>query len=392
MLLDRRLFQSRVAISAYFVLHGFSAGTWISRIPAEQERLGLSAAVLGVVLLGNMAGALLAGLTGGGTVSRFGSRHVTRLATMGGFLTLALLGLSGSAASLFLGLALFGFLQGTLNLAMNTQAAALEARYERPIFSSFHALWSAGALSSALSGAGLAGVGLSPPLHFALVGALGIAAAAYAGNYLLAASVSPGRRMFVWPRGSLLALGLLGFCAAISDGSIASWSGVYLRSLGAPESMAALGFAVHQSVMFFGRWGGDFLVSRFGAVNVVRWGALLGGLGLAFAVLTHTVWGIFVGIVCMGGGMATVFPLMFAASSRTAGLPPALSMASTATMSTLGGLVGPVLLGAVAEVGTVRSSFAVAALLAGAVSYLAPSLAHYRVAQTHPARQALDRD
>ncbi len=55
--LDRRLFQSRVAISAYFVLHGFSAGTWIPRIPAEQERLGLSAAVLGVVLLGNMAGA-----------------------------------------------------------------------------------------------------------------------------------------------------------------------------------------------------------------------------------------------------------------------------------------------------------------------------------------------
>ncbi|HEU4740111.1 MAG TPA: MFS transporter, partial [Meiothermus sp.] len=270
---DRGLFHSRVAISAYFVLHGFATGTWISRIPAEQERLDLSAAVLGVVLLGNMAGALLAGLTSGGTVSRWGSRHVTRFAAMSGFLTLALLGLLDNAASLFLGLALFGFLQATLNIAMNTQAAALEARYGRPIFSSFHALWSAGALSGALSGAGLAGLGLSPSPHFALVGALGIAVAAYAGNYLLAASVSQGRRMFVLPRGSLLALGLLGFCAAISDGSIAGWSGVYLRSLGAPESVAALGFALHQSVMFFGRFSGDFMVSRFGAVSVVRLGA-----------------------------------------------------------------------------------------------------------------------
>lgn len=380
---DRSLFRSRIAISAYFVLHGFAAGTWISRIPAEQERLGLSAAVLGGVLLGNMAGALLAGLTSGGTVSRWGSRHVTRFAAMGGFLTLALLGLLGNAASLFLGLALFGFLQATLNIAMNTQAAALEARYERPIFSSFHAIWSAGALSGALSGAGLAGLGLSPLHHFALVGALGIAIAAYAGNYLLSASVSQGRRMFVLPRGSLLALGLLGFCAAISDGSIAGWSGVYLRSLGAPESVAALGFAVHQSVMFFGRFSGDYLVSRLGAVNVVRFGALLGGLGLAFAVATHTVWGMFAGIAGMGWGMATVFPLLFAASSRTPGLPPALAMASTSTMSTLGGLVGPVLLGAVAEAGTVRASFAVAALLAWVVSYLAFSLAGYRVARAH---------
>ncbi|HEU4741578.1 MAG TPA: MFS transporter, partial [Meiothermus sp.] len=154
-----------------------------------------------------------------------------------------------------------------------------------------------------------------------------------------------------------------------------------LRSLGAPESVAALGFALHQSVMFFGRFSGDFMVSRFGAVSVVRLGALLGGLGLAFAVVTHTVWGIFVGIACMGWGMATVFPLMFAASSRTPGLPPALSMASTSTMSTLGGLVGPVLLGAVAEAGTVRASFAVAALLAWMVSYLAFSLANYNVAR-----------
>ncbi|PZA06114.1 MULTISPECIES: MFS transporter [unclassified Meiothermus] len=376
---ERSLVHSRIAISAYFVLHGLATGSWISRIPAEQECLALGAAVLGMVLLGNTAGALLAGLTSGGTVSRFGSRHVTRFAAMGSLLTLALLGLSGHAVGLFLGLVLFGLLQGTLNIAMNTQAAALEARYERPIFSSFHALWSAGALSGALLGASLAGLGLSPSLHFALVGAWGITVAAYAGNYLLAASLSRSRRAFVLPRGGLLALGLLGFCAAISDGAIASWSGVYLRSLGAPESVAALGFALYQSMMFLGRFSGDYLVARFGAVRLVRLGALLGGFGLAFAVLTHTVWGIFVGIACMGWGMATVFPLMFAASARTPGLPPAHSMASASTMSTLGGLVGPVLLGAVAEVGTVRASFAVAALLAWMVSYLAFSLSSYRV-------------
>ena len=170
----------------------------------------------------------------------------------------------------------------------------------------------------------------------------------------------------------------MGLCTAISDGSIPGWSGVYLRGLGAPESVAAMGFAVHQSVMLLGRLSGDWLTARYGAVRVVRFGALFGGLGLALGVLSQSVEGALLGIACMGWGMATLFPMMFAAAASTPGLTPASAIASVSTMSTLGGLLGPILLGAVAEVGGVRSSFLLAATLAGVVSGLAFSLSSYR--------------
>ncbi|AWR85498.1 MFS transporter [Meiothermus taiwanensis] len=376
------LLQTRIAISSFFILHGFVTATWISRIPAEKERLEMSAAVLGLVLLGNMLGALLGGLTAGIWVAWWGSRRVARTFGVAASLSLPLLGALLTPAWLFAGLVLYGFLLNILNIGMNTQAAALEARYGRPIFSSFHALWSAGALLGSLAGAGLAGLGLSPFWHFLLVGGTGAGLAWQAGSRLLAASPSPQRQGFVLPKGALLVLGLMGFCTAISDGSIAGWSGVYLRSLGAPESLAALGFAVHQAVMLVGRSSGDWLVQQFGAVQVVRYGSLLGSFGLAVAVVSGTVEGMFFGIACMGLGMATLFPLMFAAAAQTPGMPPAAAIASISTMSTFGGLVGPMLLGIVAEVGTVRASFAVAALLAGVVSYLAFSLAGYQVART----------
>ncbi|RIH85450.1 Inner membrane protein YbjJ [Calidithermus terrae] len=370
--------RARGALSSLFLLHGFVAASWVARIPAVSEGLGLGAVVLGTVLMGNMAGSLLGGFTSGGLVDRFGSRRVAQLAALAGLGSLLSLALLPSAAFLFVGLGVYGLLMSYLNIAINAQATALEARYGRPIFSSFHALWSLGALLGALSGAALAGLGLEPWLHFALVGLVGAATVGVGGRWLLETPVPPIRRVFALPRGPLLFLGLMGLCTAISDGSIPGWSGVYLRGLGAPESVAAMGFAVHQSVMLLGRLSGDWLAARYGAVRVVRFGALFGGLGLALGVLSQSVEGALLGIACMGWGMATLFPMMFAAAANTPGLTPASAIASVSTMSTLGGLLGPILLGAVAEVGGVRSSFLLAATLAGVVSWLAFSLSSYR--------------
>ncbi|MER3443873.1 MAG: MFS transporter [Meiothermus sp.] len=374
MTLDPGLVRARGALSSLFLLHGFVAASWVARIPAVSEGLGLGAVVLGTILMGNMAGSLLGGFTSGGLVDRFGSRRVAQLAALAGLGSLLSLALLPSAAFLFVGLGVYGLVMSYLNVAINAQATALEARYGRPIFSTFHALWSLGALLGALSGAALAGLGLEPWLHFALVGLVGAATVGVAAR-------DPGppiRRVFALPRGPLLFLGLMGLCTAISDGSIPGWSGVYLRGLGAPESVAAMGFAVHQSVMLLGRLSGDWLTARYGAVRVVRFGALFGGLGLALGVLSQSVEGALLGIACMGWGMATLFPMMFAAAASTPGLTPASAIASVSTMSTLGGLLGPILLGAVAEVGGVRSSFLLAATLAGVVSGLAFSLSSYR--------------
>lgn len=372
----------RRAVTFYFILHGIVAGTWISRIPAVSEGLRLEPAVLGWVLVGNMLGALLSGLTSGFIVDRYGSRRITLWMGLGLAGFLPLVAIMPSAAYLFVGLFIHGFIGNTLNIAMNTQATALENRYGRPILSSFHALWSLGALLGALSGAGLAGLELSPFWHFALVGLVLGGVSLGLNRWLLE---SPSQRQlkpkgaFVWPKGTLLFLGLLGFCAAISDGTIPSWSGVYLRSLGAPESVAALGYAVHQGIMLIGRSTGDWFAMKFGADRLVRFGAMLGGVGLAIGITSRTVEGAFFGIACMGFGMATIYPLIFAAAARTPGVSPAAAMATASSLSTMGGLFGPIIMGNVAEFGGVAMSFYLAALLAAVVSYLAFSLSGYQV-------------
>lgn len=360
------------------------AGSFVSRIPAISEGLRLEPSALGWALVGNMLGALLSALTAGFVVDRFGSRRVTRLMGLALVCFLPAVALMPDAAFLFAALVLHGFIGSTLNIAMNTQATALEGRYERPILSSFHALWSLGALVGALAGAGLAGLGFRPFWHFAVVGLVWAGLNLGLSRWLLESPPQRGlkpRGSFVWPKGTLLYLGLLGFCVAISDGSISSWAGVYLRSLEAPESVAALGFAVHQAIMLIGRSSGDWLAGRFGAANLIRFGAAFGGVGLAVGVSSHTVEGAFFGIACMGLGMASTYPLIFAAAARTPGVSPAAAMATASAFSTTGGLVGPILLGNVAQWGGVAWSFYVAALLAVVVSFLAFALGGYKVVQ-----------
>jgi MFS family permease len=279
---------------------------------------------------------------------------------------------------LFVGLALYGLGYSTLNIAMNAQAFALEARYGRPISSLFHSIWSLGALLGALSGSSLAGWGFKPWLHFVLVGSIGAGLAWGFRSWLIESPTLAGRRVLALPRGPLLWIGVMALCVALSDGTASSWSGVYLRSLKAPESVAALGFAAHQSITMLGRLAGDWMAARFGPVRLIRFGALFGGVGLALGVLSGTVWGALIGIGCMGWGMATTYPLMFAAAARIAPTSTANAIASVASMSTVGGLIGPILMGNVAEAAGLRASLLLAAGLAGVVSWLAFSLGGYR--------------
>jgi MFS family permease len=368
------LIQARIAVTFYFAFSGFVTGSWVSRIPAIAERLELSAAVLGTVLVGNMIGALVGGFAGEGVWGRWGSKRTTRFAAVAIGCWLPLVALMPSPIGLFVGLLVYGLFYSTLNITMNAQAFALEARYARPISSMFHSIWSLGALLGSLAGSSLAGLAFKPWLHFLLVGAVGALLAWGFGPRLLESPTLPGRRVLALPRGPLLWIGLMALCVAISDGTASSWSGVYLRSLNAPESVAALGFVTHQGIMMLGRLSGDWLVARFGPVGLIRFGALLGGTGLALGVLSTTLWGALIGIGCMGWGMATTYPLMFAAAARLSPASTATAIASVASMSTVGGLIGPILMGNVAELAGLKASLLLAAGLAGVVSWLAFSL------------------
>src|SRR5258708_929547 len=238
---------------------------WIARIPAVQETLGLSVGALGLALLGGGLGSLLALLPGGAGVARYGSRLVALWAAVPTCLALALLALAPNGLTLFGALVLWGASASVLDVAMNAQGSVIEQRREQPIMSSLHGLWSVGSMGGAAVAALVAGLGISVRVHLLVAARLLLRAMLATGRLFTTGDGGhPVRTALAWPRGALLTLAVLAFCAVGIEGGMYDWCGVYLRRmLDAPEVTAASAPTFFSAAMAIGRFGGDHLTMRF---------------------------------------------------------------------------------------------------------------------------------
>ena len=368
------LTAARRAISITFLVNGIVLATWAARIPAVRERLVLRESALGFALLGMAAGALLAFRAAGPLIARFGSRRITRVATVLLCATLPLPGLAPSYALLVVGLVLLGAANGLLDVAMNAQGVEVERRVGRPILSAFHGMFSLGGLVGAVAGALAAVVELSPAVHFLLVASIVAVPAAVVGRAFVAdtpekpaADTSGERRSTL-----IILLGIIGFCGAVGEGAIADWSAVYLRDdLHTSASVAAIGFAVFSLAMLIGRFSGDILTQRFGAVRIVRAAGLVVTGGLGAALLVNAPAAMMVGFACVGAGLSVVVPLVFRAGANVPGISPGRGLATIATMTYGGFLAGPPVIGFVADRFTLRFGLALVVALGLVIVLLA---------------------
>ena len=212
----------RRAVGALFLINGALIGVWASRIPAITLQYDLSPAVLGVLLLILALGAVIAFPFSGFFMDRVGAGKVTRVTTAAYVLSLVLIPLAPDTIALAAALWLFGAVHGAMDVAMNGWAAKLEAGYGRPIMSSFHALFSVGTGLGAASTyfAASAGIGLLPHmLAAAVVGALVLAWAWWQPEGCdMIPQAERKAPLIVLPRGQLLAIALIAFCASIGEG------------------------------------------------------------------------------------------------------------------------------------------------------------------------------
>ena len=374
--------SARAAVLAVFFTNGVVIGTWVVRIPAIKERLGLGEGLLGVVLLGAAVGALVAMPVVGALVSRFGSRRVVGVSALALTVVLPTPGLAPSLPLLVLAVVLLGAANGGLDVAMNAQAVAVERGYGRPIMSSFHAAWSFGGLGGAALGGLLASRGVGPLPHFAAVAVLAVIAFVVAYGALLpsgADASEEGTPAFARPTRALLGLGIISFCVLLGEGAMGDWSAVYLDdTLRTGPGFAAAGYAAFSLSMAFGRLFGDRLTELLGPATLVRaCGAIAAvGLGIALAVAQPLV--ALAGFACAGAGFSIIFPTALSAAGRTAG-PTGPALAAVTTAAYTGFLVGPPFIGFLAELtGLGYSLYLVVALstaiiiLAGAVNTKSP--------------------
>ncbi|TGE08639.1 MFS transporter [Hymenobacter fodinae] len=366
--------QRRVAVSALFFVAGLCFASWASRIPDIRLKLGLSEGELGQLLLALPVGSMLALPVAGWMVHTYGSRIVVVLATSLYAIFLPLLGWAPGFWSLAGSLVLFGFAGNLLNISVNTQAIGVQQAYGKPIMASFHGLWSlAGFLGGAL-GTLLIRWQQTPLRHFLLVMALGLLLTVLAHQRTLPqdTGAEAGGSGFRRPEPYLLRIGLIAFCGMLCEGCMFDWSGVYFQKVVRPDAtLVTAGYVACMSTMALGRFISDYFTHRFGTNRMLQISSALIALGL----LTAVVWPAFVpsvvGFLLVGFGIASVTPLAYSAAGQSTTVSPGVALAMVSTIGYFGFLLGPPLIGFIAEVSSLRVSFALVAGLGAAIGILA---------------------
>ncbi|MCW2949404.1 MAG: transporter [Thermoleophilia bacterium] len=382
-----------------FFVFGTLVVTWVSRLPLIKEDLQLEAARLSIALLGVPLGLVLAMRYVAALIARTSSRSVAMAALGAVALAGVLPALAWNLVSLTVVLVALGAAYGTLDIALNTQAAAIERHAERPLMSGIHGWYSMGMLAGGGIGSIAAHYEVAPSWDFLVVGLafgtlavvasrdlLGAALAdgatgdAGARDTVLAAAhgddergrqtaVRSGARTLLHPR--VLLVGTIAFCCLFVEGAVDDWSGIYLHeSQGATLAFAPLAGAAAGLGMSIGRFTGDARIARIGRRASVRAGALVGAAGLVVAVAVHLPWLAVVGYGVLGYGIATIVPIAFTLAGNIDGVAPALGISRVTTLGYAGLFAGPPVIGLVAHVINLGVALAIGAALLGVVAVI----------------------
>ncbi|MFD9033783.1 MFS transporter [Streptomyces sp. NPDC059567] len=371
---DARLRRGRGSLAVSFFVQGVTFALLVTRIPAIQDRYGISDGLLPVFLA---AVPILAGVASVGTekvVARVGPGVVLRWAQP--LVLLALLGV-GAGSELWqaaVALGVFGLAVGALDASMNMLGVSLQRAYGRSIMLGFHAAYSLGGIA----GASLAWAGAHwhLPLFVSYLPVVAVLLpAALVGSRWYTPGVAPADGAELPGGGEtkggvgvsfklLLPLCLVMTFAYIGDSTVSNWSAKYLQDvLGSSEELATVPYNAYMVTTLLGRAVGDFGVRRLGAAMVVRGGAVLAALGFAVVAVAPGAWVGMAGFTVLGLGQSVIVPQTFAAAGR---LFPGASDAAVARLNVfnyVGFLIGSPLVGALGDAWSYRGAMLVPMVL-----------------------------
>ncbi|MEV0458594.1 MFS transporter [Catellatospora methionotrophica] len=377
--------RARLAVCLLFGLYGVILGTWTTRIPAIKQDLSLTDGALSLGLLAFAAGAIIGMQAAGRLVDRYGTYRLLLPVALADGLLLVSPALAPNLIVLAGCLLAFGITHGLLNITMNTAAVEVQRAWQAPIMSSFHAVYSVGGFLGAAVGGLCAYAGLSAAATFLTVAAVVAVIAPVAARWRLAPSAVPVAETGAGRGGlpGVTFLGVLVFCCLVGEGAAADWSSVYLHdSLGSTPGFAAAAYAAFSIMMMAGRMVGDRLTATLGPVRLVRYSGVLAALGLGTALLIgHPVAGV-AGFGLLGAGLACIAPQVFSTAGSQDPARAGQAIARVASLGFLGFVVGPLAIGALAELVGLPAALTIPAVLALFVAAAATSL---RPRAAHPA-------
>lgn len=370
---NTNVFMARVAVSATFFTVGALFANWVSRIPEVKDALSLSDSMLGLALMSASSGVILGLLVTSGLIARFGSKNVSFFGAIGMALALGTIAFAVNFVTLAGTLFFLGLFTSITDVSMNAQGVEVELRRDKQIMNSFHAFWSVGLFSGAIMGAGFVSFGFSFKQQFLIVPIFFVILMLLVRNYLLdiaGEQNSEEQATFQFPPRILWGLGALAFAAGLSEGAIIDWGGLYLHEIvGTTEAVAALGLAAFSATMVLMRFAGDIVAERVGASRLVRVGSIGVIFGIGLALLIPTFWTTVIGFSIAGIGLAVAIPLAFSAAGKLPGIAPGRAIAGVATIGYAAFLIGPPVIGFIAEGTSLRLAFIVVIVLATTMIY-----------------------
>ncbi|GAB4099399.1 MFS transporter [Sinomonas halotolerans] len=387
----------RLAVVTAYTASGVAFSSWVTRLPAMREDLGLSPGGVGLLLLCMTLASFVSVSASGLIVIRLGSARTIRAGA-------ALLGvglvLMGTGASLFrsplvtaIGFAVIGLGTASWNTASNVEGAALERALGRFIMPALHGSFSIGTVAGAALGAWAAAAALPLAWHLGVAGTVVAAAVVGTAAFLRADThsagvpvgagdegaahdaVRPGGRAQVaaaWRDRRTVLLGLMVLGLALAEGAAGDWVAIALADgYGVSHTTGAIGYTVFVTAMAAGRFLGTPVLNRHGRVTSLRACGAFAILGLGLFVFAPSLWLAFAGLALWGIGASLGFPVGMSAAADD----PVHAAARVSVVSTIGYgafLCGPPLLGFVAELTGVRYSLLVVlAFVAGSVALAA---------------------
>jgi MFS family permease len=370
----RQFSRARIAITTAFIINGSIAGTFYSRIADIKEQLDISNSLLGFALLVVSIGVLVGLSFSGKQSAKRGSAPVTIYATYALGFAMLLVGSANNYITLCLTFLVLGACLATQDVAMNSHAIVLEHEADKRYMSTFHAMFSLGALVGGVIGAWFSQNNIDLIWHSTFVAIMVFLANFFVRNLFLPAELDQhpleGKEKIKKPK-LFLIVGLLGLCAAIGEGSAGDWGAILARdTFDATPFISTLPYICFSAAMVIGRLFGDRLAAKYGPMTLIVGGGLIAGIGLGSGLIIGGMGGVIFGWLAAGIGLSTVIPMLFSqagelAKTRFEGqVAPSQGVAMVSGIAYFGFLVGPPTLGFLGDAIGLRWAMLVPAVLA----------------------------
>ncbi len=366
--------KTRIAVTVAFIINGSVLGSFYARIADFKNQLQITNSALGIALLCIAVGVLIGlGFSGRQSAKR-GSAPVVVASTYALGISVLIVGATNSFVTLCIAFVVFGACLSTQDVAMNSHAIVLEHEADKRYMSTFHAMFSIGALAGGILGGFFSQNQVSIFSQSLVIAILVVISNFFVRNYFLPASSDQHpptvKKKISRPR-VFFFVGLLGMCAALSEGSAGDWGAVLARdTFGASPFISTLPYISFSAAMVIGRLMGDRLAARFGPMKLIIGGGLIAGIGLASGLIVGGTGGVIFGWLAIGIGFSTVIPMLFSQAGEIAKSRPELDFAPSEAVATVSGiayfgfLVGPPLLGFLGDLIGLRWAMMVPAILA----------------------------